>query len=118
MMRRFLAALLALLVLNTALVQSVFACEALRAPETVAPSHDAAMAMHHHAASTGHHDVPKSSGHTQPCGFMLTCAAVSAPSAFVVGAVVRPAPARVMAASMAEPIAPTAAPEPPPPRAL
>ena len=117
-MRRVLSALLALLVLNTALVQSVFACEALRAPETAAPSHDASMAMHHHAASTGQHHTPKSSGHTQPCGFMLACAAVSAPSAFVVGTIIRSAPVDVMALPMAEPLAPTAAPELPPPRFL
>ena len=117
-MRRVLSALLALLVLNTALVQSVFACEALRAPESAAPAQDASMAMHHHAASTGHHDAPKSSGRTQSCGFMLACAAVSAPSAFVVGAVMRSMPVDVIATPMTEPLAPTAAPETPPPRFL
>jgi hypothetical protein len=117
-MRRLISALLALLVLNTALVQSVFACEALRPSAPSAPMHDASAAMHHHAASTEHHNAPKSSGRTQPCGFMLACAAVSAPSTFVIGATLPTMSADVIEAPSAQPVAPTAAPEPPPPRSL
>jgi hypothetical protein len=115
-MRRLTSALLAFLVLNTALVQSVFACEAWWPPS--APMHDTSMAMHHHMASSEHHDAPKSSGRTQTCGFMLACAAVSAPAAFVVGWVMPSMPVFVIEAPSAEPTAPTTAPEPPPPRAL
>ena len=115
-MRRLTSALLAFLVLNTALVQSVFACEALRSPS--APMHDTSMAMHHHMSSSEHHDAPKSSDRTQPCGFMLACAAMSAPTAFVVVAATQSMSVDVIETPSVDPIAPTPAPEPPPPRSL
>lgn len=117
-MRRLIAALFALLVLNTALVQSVFACETLRLPAPVTPAHDGSMTMHHRAASSEQHDAPTSSGRTQQCGFMLACAAVSAPSAFVTGAVISSMTAEVIDTPSVQPIAPTSAPETPPPRFL
>ncbi len=117
-MRRPIATVLALLVLNTTLVQSVFACEALRPAAPIAPAHDVSMATHHHLSSAEHHPTPKSSGRSQTCGFMLACAAVSAPSAFVADVILRTVPADVIETLATQPLAPTAAPELPPPRSL
>lgn len=125
-MRRLIAAVLALLVLNTTLVQSAFACEAVRPQAPSAPVPDESVAMHHHMSPGEHHGkhhgddggAPRSSRGTPSCGLMLACAAVSAPTAFVVDAVLRSVPADVMETPSTPPNAPTAAPEPPPPRAL
>jgi hypothetical protein len=117
-MRRPIATVLALLVLNTTLVQSVFACAARRPEAPIAVAHDVSMATHHHLSSAQHHPAPNSSGRTQTCGFMLACAAVSAPSAFVADAILRSESADVIETLATQPLAPTAAPELPPPRSL
>ena len=113
-MRRLVALCLGLLVLNTTVVQSAFACEAMRAALAQQPS--ASVSAHHHAPASGHHHAPEHSRGSN-CAFMLACAAVSAPAAYVAHAVVGPTGTAVIEMRAAQPYAPPLAPETPPPRA-
>jgi hypothetical protein len=124
-MRRPFAALLALLVLNTTLVQSVFACDLQRATlaQTDAPDAEAdadadadGAAMHHAPATGDHHHAPTRPTGSTRCGFMLACAAVSAPATYVAQIASRPVAVAIVETRATEPTAPSPAPETPPPR--
>ncbi len=119
-MRRVVAGILGLLVVNTTLVQAAFACVPVRTSARgavpTAPAQAMTPTLHHHTAPSGHRGAPAHSSRGAACGFMLACAAVSTPVRYVLNNATRITPAPSIETALSKPVAPATAPETPPPR--